>query len=78
MFDPDAELPSADYLLRANAIMSGIAAGASEISDLAFATALPPTTIIRTVAILVDEQVLEVRQNGSALHFSIKQRMRHP
>ena len=78
MFDPGTERPSADYLLRANAIMSGIAAGAREVSDLAYATALPQTTIIRTVAILVDEQVLELRRNGSKLHFSIKQRMRHP
>lgn len=70
MFDPDREKPSADYLLRAMAIMKGMDAGARLVSELAHATALPATTIIRTAAIMIDERLIEARFIGDDVKLS--------
>lgn len=74
MFDPKREKPSADYLLRAMAIMKSMDAGASLVSELAHATALPATTIIRTAAIMIDEHLIEARFIGDDVKLSLVRR----
>jgi len=78
MFDPDREKPSADYLLRAMAIMKSMDAGVSLISELPKATALPITTIIRTAAILVDDHILVATWEGDDVRLSTRIRMGSP
>lgn len=78
MFDPDREKPSADYLLRATAIMNSMAAGVTLVSELPYATALPITTIIRTAAILVDDHVIEANREGDDIRLSMRIRMTPP
>ena len=75
MFDPDREKPSADYLLRATAIMNSMAAGVTLVSKLPDATALPITTIIRTAAILVDDHVINATWEGDDVRLSVRIRM---
>lgn len=75
MFDPDREKPSADYLLRATAIMNSMAAGVNLVSELPRATALPITTIIRTAAILVDDHVINATWEGNDVRLSVRIRM---
>ena len=74
MLEPDRELPSGDYLLRAMAIMKYIDLGATLISELANATALPASTIIRTAAIMVDERLIEAVSVGDEVRLSILRR----
>lgn len=71
MPDPCAERPSGDYILRANAILNSIAAGVELISHLSQATALPATTIIRTAAILIDDQIIEATAVGDDVRLSM-------
>ena len=78
MFDPNREKPSADYLLRATAIMNSMAAGVNLISELPYATALPITTIIRTAAILIDDSVIEATWEGDDVRLSMLIRMTPP
>lgn len=74
MFDPGREKPSADYLLRAMAIMKSMDQGVSLISDLSRATALPRTTIIRTAAILADDNIISGTLVGDDVRLSFIQR----
>ena len=78
MFDPKREKPSADYLLRATSIMNSLAAGVDLISELPNATALPITTIIRTAAILVDDEVIVATPEGEDVRLSMRIRMTPP
>jgi len=78
MFDPQREKPSGDYLLRANAIMQSMDRGLSLISEVSRATALPMTTIIRTVAILADDRIIEARLVGNDVRLSFIRRDRRP
>jgi hypothetical protein len=74
MLDPDREKVSADYLLRATAIMKSMDAGVSLISELSYATALPRTTIIRTAAILADARIIEGTLVGDDVRLSFIRR----
>lgn len=78
MFDSDKEKPSADYLLRAMAIMKSMDAGANLISEISYATALPVTTVIRTAAILADDQIIKATLVGSDVELSFIHRGRPP
>lgn len=70
MVENDREKPTADYLLRAMAIMRSMDAGVTLISELAYATALPRTTIIRTAAIMADERIIEAKRVGDDVSLS--------
>lgn len=74
MFDPGREKPSADYLLRAMAIMKSMDAGVSLISELSHATALPRTTIIRTAAILAEDNIISGTLIGDDVQLSFIRR----
>lgn len=70
MFENGREKPTAEYLLRAGAIMRNMDAGVTLISELAYATALPKTTIIRTAAIMADERIIVGKLVGDDVSLS--------
>ena len=78
MFVPEREKVSADYLLRAMAIMKSMDAGLSLISELSNATALPRTTIIRTAAILADARIIKATLVGDDVRLSFIRRGPQP
>ncbi|HEV2596748.1 hypothetical protein [Sphingopyxis sp.] len=58
-----------DYILRATALMRSIQAGVHRLPKLEQATAMPPTTILRVAAQMVDETLLEAKWVGGELEF---------
>ena len=58
--------------------MKSMDAGVDLVSELAHATALPITTIIRTAAILVDDHVIEATPVGDDVRLSVRIRMAPP
>jgi hypothetical protein len=74
MFVPEREKVSADYLLRAMAIMKSMDAGVSLVSELSYATALPRTTIIRIAAILAGDRIIKGTLVGDDVRLSFVRR----
>lgn len=72
MPDPLLSRANADYLLRAAAIMAHIEEAKAPIADIARATRLPTTTILRTAAIMMDEQLIDAHWIAGRLHLSIR------
>lgn len=77
MFDPNAEKPSPDHILRATAILNCIAGGTRTIEAISYATALPTTTVIRVAAILADQRILDAAIVGDEVHLAMRRRA-HP
>ncbi|MGH6697597.1 hypothetical protein [Sphingopyxis sp.] len=72
------EKPTVDFIMRAKAIMDGIAYGHTSIRRLTETTGLPCTTIIRVAAQLVDQGVLTSRKSGDDVELAIRIRMAPP